>query len=103
MIQINSMYANDGQTVVTLFLGDDGKMLYTVDDIVKSSKKQVALSVKVSDDIRIEMLQKAEKVWGYDQNLYVLKTFNPWSKELGLFILHCWHEIRANEPELLSK
>lgn len=103
MVQINSFYVNDGQTVVTLFVGNGGKMIYEVNDIGKSIRRRSKLEISIPEEVKKEIEKKSEKVWGYDDELYILKNFDPWSAELGMFILHCWHEIRLNERTLFNK
>lgn len=104
MVQINSIYVDDGMTVVTLFVNDDHKMVYAVDDIFRGEAYRTAvLRADLLPELQREIELKSEKVWGSKPNLYILKSFNPWSKELGGFILQCWQEIRKTEKSLFNK
>ena len=101
MVQINSVYVNGGQTVITLF-NNEGKMMYIVNDIPQNSNREEVLETVPSTEMQTEIDDHAVRVWGAEK-LYVLKTFNPISKELAGFILHCWHEVRLNEKHLFNK
>lgn len=103
MVQINSIYVNDGQTVITLFIGDGGRMEYAVDDIRNRITREVKLDEALPVNLQQEVERKAEKVWGFDKNLYILKTFSPWSQTLVQFFMHCWHEVRLREKTLFNK
>ncbi len=103
MVQINSIYVDDGMTVVTLFVSDDHRMTYAVDDIFRGSYRTAVLSADLLPELQREIELKSAKVWGSNPNLYILKPFNPWSKELGGFILQCWQEIRRTEKSLFNK
>lgn len=102
MVQINSMYVNGGQTVITLF-EKEGRMAYIVDNIKTSSQREVVLEDKaLTPELQQEIEDRAEKVWGFDSELYILKVFIPLSQSLAQFILGCWHEVRLNEKHLFN-
>lgn len=103
MVQINSVYVNGGQTVITLFVSDDNKIFYIVDDIQSISRREVRLEKLLTAELQQEVEAHAEKVWGSDENLYILKVFIPISQNLAQFILSCWHEVRLNEKHLFNK
>ena len=101
MIQINSIYVNNGQTVITLF-NDEGTMMYIVNDIPQDKNREEVLEATPSAEMLKEIGERAVRVWGTEK-LYILKTFNPISKGLASFILHCWHEVRLREKDLFNK
>lgn len=99
MVQINSIYVNDGQTVVTMFVGNDNKVMYVVNDVTTSSRQVFELGIEPSPQLQEEIAAKAEKVWAGQQDLYYLRLFSL-SKEMCQFVLHCWHEVRKREKKL---
>lgn len=101
MIQFNSEYVNGGQTVVTLFMEEDGKMTYIIDQIPEDKHHTKVLSEVAPQNLQKEAFCKSEKVWG-SKDLFVPKRFVPLSKELREFILNCWVEICTKEMSLFK-
>ena len=77
-------------------------MMYIVNDIPQKSNRKEVLEATPSAKLQQEIDDHAVRVWGAEE-LYILKTFNPISKELAAFFLHCWHEVRLNEKHLFNK
>jgi hypothetical protein len=99
-IQINSIYVNDGQTVITLFYDESRNSMWYIIDEINRSNGCAMINIEVSDELKEEILDHAEKVWGAGPDFYILKCFRPISSELMSFIEDCWDAIRRQERKL---
>ena len=101
-IQLNSVYVNNGMTVVTLFFSKErNSMWYAVDDIAAGSNTCEELCIEVAPELATEMIDHSERVWGCSPQLYYLKRFRSYlSFQLWDFIEECWEAIKRQEPEL---
>lgn len=100
-IQFNSVYVNGGQTVVTLFMNENGKFSYMVDDLQTISHRGSDLDISTQDSVRKEILDNLAKVWGTGE-LYVLKRFAPLTPNFYKHIMAAWAEVRRKEADLFA-
>lgn len=99
-IQFNSVYVNDGQTVVTLFYNEQKNMMWYAIEMIGRGNGCGQINIEVSPELRAEIIAHAERIWGCNPELCILKCFRPLSAELWAFIEDCWDAIRRNEPKL---
>lgn len=101
-IQFNSVYVNGGQTVVTLFMGENGKFSYVIDELQTMAHRSANLDISTEDSVRHEILNNLAKVWGCSDSLYVLRRFAPLTPNFYKHIMAAWAEVRRKEPELFA-
>ncbi len=99
-VQFNSVYVNDGQTVVTLFYDEQKNMMWYSVEVIGSGHGCGQINIEVPDELKEEILDHAERIWGNADELYLLKCFRPISAELWDFIEDCWDAIRRQERKL---
>ena len=101
---INSVYAEKDSIVTLIYNEDRNKVCYSLTrrDIPSYIFYQ-DLNIDVSEEQEKEIMAHAEKVWGYTQEMYILKSFIPLSADLWQFIEDCWDAIKRQEPALFPK
>ena len=99
-VQLNSVYVNDGQTVITLFFDEERNMMWYAVEFINRGSGCGQINIEVPDELKAEILDHAERIWGSSQELYLLKCFRPLSAELWDFIEDCWEAIKRQEPKL---
>ena len=102
-VQFNSVYVNGGQTVVTLFYNEQKDMMWYSVDFINQGTGCGWVNIEVPAELKAEILDHAERVWGITQELYILKCFKPLSAELWEFIEDCWDAIKRQEPRLFPQ
>lgn len=97
-VQINSVYVNNGMTVVSLFFDEEKNVMYYIIDVIPNGQGTGRVNIEVPEEYRNEMLKCSDKVWGIDPDLYMLRRYI--SSELLFFLENCWKVIRKSEPKL---
>ena len=101
---INGIFAAKDYIVTLIYNEDRNVVCYSVArrDIPSYIFYQ-ELHIDVSEDQEKEIMAHAEKIWGYNQGMYILNSFIPLSADLWQFIEDCWDAIKRQEPKLFPK